>query len=210
MCDKTLKYITVYSENWKKLNPEYDIKLYDDHMCENFLKTEFSEIHCDIFKYIKNGPIKADFWRVCIIYKYGGLYVDADVEPLVPLKDFIDSTADFVTCTSYGPQFNPNFIIANAGDEFLKKVIDMYLQMYSEKKEYSYWDWSIMTLFSKLLVLDKYNKEDGIYYEGLKKYQILKEIKAEKFEDDHNIYNGVIVFNNRYKNYDCYAHAFRC
>jgi mannosyltransferase OCH1-like enzyme len=210
MCDKTLTHITIYSENWKKLNPEYDIKLYDDSMCEEFLTSEFSEKHCDIFKFIKSGPIKADFWRVCVIYKYGGLYVDADIEPIAPLKDFIDSSAQFVTCSSYGPNFNPNFIMARAGDDLLKKVIDLYLKMYSENIDYSYWDWSIMTLFNKTLILENYNKADGIYYDkNSKKYQILKEIKAENFEDDHNIYNSIKVFNNRYKAYDCYTHSFR-
>lgn len=33
MCHKTLEHIKIYSRNWKKLNPEYEIKLYDDTMC---------------------------------------------------------------------------------------------------------------------------------------------------------------------------------
>ena len=112
MCDKTLNYIKIYSQNWIKLNPDYEIKLYDNTLCEQFLLDNYSQLHCDIFKYIPDGPIKADFWRVCILYKYGGLYVDADNEPLVPLKDFIEEDVDFVTCKSYWDimNFNPNFI----------------------------------------------------------------------------------------------------
>ena len=40
MCHKTLIYIEKYSINWKILNPEYEIKLYDNKMCELF----FNEI----------------------------------------------------------------------------------------------------------------------------------------------------------------------
>ena len=90
MCDKELSFIEKYSENWKNLNPDYEIKLYNDKMCEDFLREEFSELHSDIFKYIKDGPIKADFWRVCVLYKDGGVYSDIDIEPLIPLSKFIN------------------------------------------------------------------------------------------------------------------------
>lgn len=210
ICDKELKYIEIYSQNWKRLNPDYEIMLYDNNLCREFLLNEFSETHRDIFDYLQVGPIKADFWRVCVIYKYGGIYVDADAEPIETLGSFIENDVDFVTCSSYGPKFNPNFIMANAGDELLKRCIDTYLQMYEDNIEYSYWVWSIMTIFDKLLELENYNKESGIYYEGNKKYQILKEIQCAEFYDDYNEYKGVMVFKNRYANYDCYTHSFRC
>jgi mannosyltransferase OCH1-like enzyme len=124
MCYKNLDKIKIYSKNWKNLNPEYDIKLYDDELCKTFLLDEYSQLHVDIFNFLKDGPIKADFWRVCIINKYGGLYVDADINPIVPLNKFIENDDDFVTCISssfnenYLPlQFNPHFILSN-------KIID--------------------------------------------------------------------------------------
>ena len=36
MCHKTLDHINIYSQNWKKLNPTWTIKLYDDNLCKNF------------------------------------------------------------------------------------------------------------------------------------------------------------------------------
>jgi mannosyltransferase OCH1-like enzyme len=125
MCYKELGPIQTYSLNWKKLNPEYEIKLYDDKMCEEFLLENFSQLYCDIFKFIRDGPIKADFWRCCILYKNGGLYVDADIEPIVPLKDYIDYDAEFITCISdiSVGGFNPHFIICNSNNPLLKKCI---------------------------------------------------------------------------------------
>ena len=66
MCHKHLSEISKYSLNWKILNPEYDIKLYDDNLCQQFLLNEYSQLHLDIFNFLKDGPIKADFWRICI------------------------------------------------------------------------------------------------------------------------------------------------
>lgn len=210
ICDKELKYIENYSKNWKRLNPDYNIVLYDDELIKEFFLKEYTQTHCDIFNFIEDGPIKADFWRICVLYKYGGVYVDADAEPLIPICFFLEDNVDLLTCSSYGPNFNPNFIMAYAGDETLKECIETYLIMYSDRVPYSYWGWSIMTLFNNILKLDNYNKESGIYFSGNKKVQILKEIQEKEFYDDHNIYKGLRVFNNRYSNYDCFMHSFKC
>lgn len=210
ICQKDLAQLQIHSNDWKLLNSEYNLNLHDDADCKSFLLNEFSQKHLDLFNFLADGPIKADFWRICILYKYGGVYVDSDVQPLVPINIFLEDDVDFFTCTSYGSNFNPNFIMAKAGDTFLKKCIDVYLQMYDSKIEYGYWTYSIMTVFDKLLKLENYEKISGIYYDSHgKKYQIAQEIKAPEYYDDHNVYKGFRIFNNRYKDYDCQNHTYR-
>jgi hypothetical protein len=202
MCHKNIDDIKKYSENWKRLNPEYEIKLYDNELSEQFLLKEFSQLHCDIFKYIPDGPIKADFWRVCIIYKYGGLYVDADINPLIPLKDYIEKDVDFVTCISNffkeegrNTDLNPHFIMARPNDNDLLNCINKYIDYYNNKVEYSYWGWSIAILLK--INNMPINKKSCIHYDENKKYQFLLETPdLENCE-----YNGIVVLKNRYDNY---------
>ncbi len=212
MCDKELTFIEKYSKNWKKLNPEFEIKLYSDAMCEQFLLNEYSQLHLEIFKFIKDGPIKADFWRVCILYKYGGYYVDADIEPLVPINQFVEPNVDFVICSSYYfyTFFNPNFIMGKAGDKNLEKCINIYIQKYNDKQLYLYLTWSIVTIMSHLNVFDMTNlkKKAGVYDSNGKKIQLLEEIKGYDTYCDHMIYNGIKIFNNRYETYDQQNHQF--
>ena len=54
MCHKNLKDIKLYSQNWKRLNPEWEIKLYDNDLCKQFLLEEYSQLHCDIFNFLKD------------------------------------------------------------------------------------------------------------------------------------------------------------
>ena len=150
MCYKNLAHIVTYSKNWTKLNPDWQIKLYDDQMCADFLLNEYGTLYADIFNFIPDGPIKADFWRVCIINKYGGLYVDADIEPLVSLETYIVPDVDFITCISYNfsPtanawKFNPHFIMSNADNIILSDCINSYVNYYKNKIPYSYTEWSI-------------------------------------------------------------------
>ena len=153
-------YLTSYTKdipdyvlkNWKTLNPEYEIKLYDNIDCIKFLGEEFEQEHIDIFNYIDSGPIKADFWRVCILYAYGGVYSDIDIEPIVPINDFIEDNVTFLTSDSiFRNALNPHFIIATKNNIILKKCIDMYVDMYRNKVKYEYWKWSIVNILSPII-----------------------------------------------------------
>jgi mannosyltransferase OCH1-like enzyme len=176
--------------------------LYDDNLCQQFLLEEYSQLHLDIFNFIPDGPIKADFWRVCIINKYGGLYVDADINPIVPLKQYIEDNDDFVTCISSNlntsdftsDRINPHFILSNKNNYILKNCIDKYIDLYNNYREdYSYWKWSIC----KILKLPIRQKKSQIILLNNQKYKFLLEL------DDLNtcVYNGEIVFYNRYEQY---------
>ena len=200
MCHEKLDKIEIYSKNWKKLNPEYEIKLYDNELCKKFLLDEYSQLHLDIFNFLKDGPIKADFWRVCILNKYGGLYVDADIKPLVPLHKFIENDDDLVTCISSNfktsclqLQLNPHFILSNKNNVILQNCIDRYIQKYINKDSYNYWKWSICNLF---IIKGIKEKKSQIIYINNTKFKFLYEK-----DFNHCEYNGEVVLNNRYDNY---------
>lgn len=200
MCHKEMKFIEKYSENWKRLNPDYEIKLYDDESCIQFLRDSFSQKYVDIFNYLKDGPIKGDFWRICILYKYGGIYVDADINPLIPLDDYIDDTDEFVTCISrnfrrekHAFQLNPHFIKSPKENNILKKTIDKYLNKFDKKERYDYWKWSICNLLTIPCILKKGPHTAVI--ENVKYKFIYERSKNEC------IYDNKVVFKNRYDTY---------
>ena len=82
-------------ENIKKYAPDYKHIIYDDQECINFLsefdknfqnikKTNFSIV--DRFKCYKKGAHKADLFRYCYLYQYGGIYLDIKTELIKPLN----------------------------------------------------------------------------------------------------------------------------
>jgi mannosyltransferase OCH1-like enzyme len=231
ICHKNVKCLSTTNAFWKRLNPGYKIKLFNDDMCEKFLLDQFSELHQSIFKFIPDGPIKSDFWRLCILYKYGGIYVDADIHPLVPLDKYLMRSCDFVTCiTTSNGNFNPHFIAARKNDDILKKCIDEYIQFYIHRKQsYSYWDWSIVHMFNKFLsnVKSHYNqiRHSQAFSLEQKKYQLFFEILDHDKSNDNSI-NKIMtqsrglhdyyctflnrrIFNTRYINYDPDEHKFK-
>ena len=200
MCHKELNYIETYSQNWKILNPEYELKLYDNNMCEQFLLNEYGQLFKDVFNFIPDGPIKADFWRVCIIYRCGGIYVDADIEPLISLKHFLEDNITFATCIIGVRNYNPHIIISHIGNIYLKLCIDTYINYYLSKKIYSYDEWSIVCIVNNIF---RYPfSDEGLYIQPNERIQLFKNKYQNGLINEHSVYKNIRVFNNRYPTYN--------
>ena len=214
ICHKNINCLSMTHNKWKTLNPNYEIFLFDDSMCEQFLLKEFSELYYNIFKFIPDGPIKSDFWRLCILYKYGGIYVDADIEPLIPLDAYLIHTSDFVTCITDGCQnFNPHFIAVKKKEHILQLCINEYIGMYRYKMHsYNYWKWSVIYIFNKYLDKLRNSKISTIIFKN-KKFQFFLEktnshSRRPSLHSFYCIFNNVRLFNTRYINYNPHDHQF--
>ncbi len=64
---------------FRKKNPEFNFYFYDDIEMDEYMEKNWS--HRKIYKIYKDsifGASKADIWRYCILYQYGGIYLDFD------------------------------------------------------------------------------------------------------------------------------------
>lgn len=194
---KNIDSLENIKHQWLQLNPEYQIELFDNEKCLHFLQENYGKKYCDIFNYIKDGPIKADFFRACIIYMCGGVYVDADVKPLIPLHTFINDDVDFVTCISYNYlkhnsayNFNPHFMISKKYNEYLYKSIKIYEEYYDKQKPYGYWEWSICKIFNIDIDFD-FNLNTGIYNHNNRKYQFLFEYCVSPYDNQEYNFSNI-------------------
>lgn len=188
---KSIEKLLDIKKQWIELNPEYTVILYDDNDCKNFLLEYYGQLFCDIFDYIKDGPIKSDFFRVCVLYIYGGIYVDADIKPLVPLNTFLENDIEFCTCVSYNYKkkylewaYNPHFIVSKKFNYNLYDTIQKYVYYYNQKIQYSYWGWSVCKLLTNINIDFDYKSNDkNIFIYNNRKYQFL----LENAESNDNI-----------------------
>jgi len=117
------KYISTDFNNliqtWKDNNQNYAHFLFDDNDCEEFIKKNFEENVYNAYCRIIPGAFKADLWRYCILYIYGGVYVDVDTVCLNSIDNFIDENIEFMTpidlnnCPYYGTYNLFNCFIAS-------------------------------------------------------------------------------------------------
>lgn len=79
---------------WKKMNPDYIHCYYTDKHCEKFIKDHFPNDIYHAYKSLLLKAGRADLFRYCVLYKYGGVYLDIPFTPLVPLKSIISHNTD--------------------------------------------------------------------------------------------------------------------
>lgn len=83
--------------SWLDKNPEYDYIFFDKNDRLKFITRYFDKKILNIYNSLSHGAIKADLFRSCYIYKYGGVYSDVDQLCLKPLSGIIDPEDDLVT-----------------------------------------------------------------------------------------------------------------
>lgn len=159
-------------ESWKKYCPDYEI-------------IEWNEKNFDISKcsYIKEAyeakkwAFVSDYVRYDVLYNYGGLYFDTDVEIINSIEKIIQNNSFM------GFEKINNFLGVNPGLGFgtipnlvfYKEILDYYNKIHFVNKDGSYNKTTIVEYTTK--ILEKY---------GLKKENIIQEI------------NGITIYPTEY------------
>ena len=121
---------TKVKKNIMDLNPEYEYNFFNEEKCKQFLKENFED-KLDVFNTINNPAHKCDLFRYCMLYKYGGVYIDIDLLVRDKLDNIIKKSdnADFIT--SLGAHSNKNFgectngfILTVPGNKLFLKLIN--------------------------------------------------------------------------------------
>jgi len=109
------------------LNPDYTLYYFDNDDVESFMK-DFSLEAYNAYKSLIPGAYRADLFRYCFIYKYGGCYSDIG-HVMKQSFDYIVSDANIVIIKDtdiffrfYG--IHNALICSTAGHQFFKQVID--------------------------------------------------------------------------------------
>lgn len=76
-------------KKWKQMDTEWEIKLLTDDNISEYVP-EYNDI-LNGMDFPRDYPAKSDLLRLLLLKKYGGVWVDATVYPMVPTDYFIDN-----------------------------------------------------------------------------------------------------------------------
>ena len=115
--------------SWKKFMPDYEIKLWDE-----------SNFDVDCIPYVgeayKAGKyaLVSDYARLWIIYNYGGVYLDTDVEVIKPFDDIVQQ-GPFMGCETEPKPDVPLYVALGLGlgCEAGHPLINEFVQYYQDK-----------------------------------------------------------------------------
>lgn len=114
-------------ESWKKYCPDYDIKEWNE---DNFDIAACAYVR-EAYQ-ARKWAFVSDYARFWILYHYGGLYFDTDVELIKSIDDILERGA-FMGCEKsvLSMAVNPGLGLAAAtGLGFYKEMLDMYCQIH--------------------------------------------------------------------------------
>lgn len=141
-------------KSWKKYCPDYEIKEwnetnYDLNAC-NYVK----EAHAS-----KKYAFVSDYARLDILYRYGGIYFDTDVELIKPIDAIVEQGAfmgveDIITNTQRNKiTVNPGVgLAAEAGMPIYKELLDFYNTLHFIKSDASLNLETIVSYTTKILL----------------------------------------------------------
>lgn len=128
-------------DSWKKYFPDYEIKQWNE---SNF-DVNIIPYCAEAYK-AKKYAFVSDYARFLVLYRYGGLYFDTDVEVIKSMKDIVGEGA-FMGCEN---EFCPTEtecslgvapglgLGATAGMELYKDILDLYENLHFQNSDGSF------------------------------------------------------------------------
>ena len=110
---------------WKRNSNDFNYYFYNNQMCDEFMKKNFDDKTNQAYNKLPMGVMKADLWRYCVIYKYGGIYADADTICKINPQIFLNNSYLTVAPEPGYNYFCQWTFAAPAGSPILKSIIDL-------------------------------------------------------------------------------------
>jgi mannosyltransferase OCH1-like enzyme len=124
------------NDKLKESNPEFQYELFDDTECREFIRTNFAPDVLNAYDRLIPGAFKADLWRYCILYIYGGIYLDIKYGCVgdFRLVDLLDeSKYPSMIVVETGPKYVYTGLLATPkGNPLYKECIDRIVQHVAE------------------------------------------------------------------------------
>ena len=132
--------------SWIKTNPEYEHRYYTDSDIHNIMQHTHPRVQAAYHKlcteYPDLGAMKADLFRLVLMYEYGGVYTDADTYATTPLRNIIQEDDEFVSGVGALRDFHQWIIIATPKHPFVQQALFATVFSIMHKKPYVFEDWT--------------------------------------------------------------------
>jgi mannosyltransferase OCH1-like enzyme len=173
-------------KSWLKHSNNFKYVFYTDELCNNFMKENFSGDVYTAYLKLPIAVMKADLFRYCVVYHYGGIYADTDTICIVNPNVFINNESLLTIVPENSTHLCQWVFSAPKQSPILKSVIDLSVEKILSIKEIK-GEHIIHSLTGP-----------GVFTEGIEKY--LKEHNKPTFSNKINYHkypdnNILCVFN---------------
>ena len=126
----------------RELNYDYEYIYHDDEDMERYIYDNFDINVFKALQRIKPGAGKADIWRLAVLYREGGVYIDFDRimhDDTPPLRELLEDNDEFVHGRNwhvfgYNAPSPNSFLVARAKHPIIKNTLDSIVNSVNNKE----------------------------------------------------------------------------
>jgi inositol phosphorylceramide mannosyltransferase catalytic subunit len=79
----------MWMKSWQIQNPSWKQEFCNDQDIRQHISIHFGPRYLEVFDSFPLGVMRADFWRYCILYQFGGVYTDMDTICKQPIETWL-------------------------------------------------------------------------------------------------------------------------
>ena len=132
--------------SWIVTNPEYEHRYYTDSDMDVIMEQTHPRVRAAYDKlctdYPSAGAMKADLFRLVLMYEYGGVYTDADTYATTPLRNIIQENDEFVSGVGARRDLHQWIIITIPQHPFVQEALFGTVFSIMNKKPYVFEHWT--------------------------------------------------------------------
>jgi mannosyltransferase OCH1-like enzyme len=139
------------------MSPTFAYRLMLDPDAAEFVKDTFSTKTYYLYNRLNIGAARADFWRVLVLQKLGGVYMDIDAHLVWPLGWTLKQHQALYLRIKSG-EISNYFIASAAGNPQIEKMIDLIERNIEEAKIGNVYELTGPGIFNQILENERYSE----------------------------------------------------
>lgn len=130
------------TNSWKLMNINFEYKYWDDDECYKLIQENYDENVMDAYNSLYAFAYKSDIFRLCALYKYGGVWTDISSTCKYPLDKIIEENINLIIVKDnpsqviYGNIYQA-FIIVEKNNEIIKSILNFIVNKVLNYEEFN-------------------------------------------------------------------------
>jgi len=139
------------------LSPSFEYRFMVTEDRADFIKSNYPPELYENYSKIQIGAAQADFWRVLVLQKYGGIYLDIDAHFVWPLGSIVRPDFDELYVTTREGEISNFFIASKKDNPHLEQIITVILHNIKESKSENVYELTGPGVFNQVLDINQVN-----------------------------------------------------
>jgi len=127
----------------------------------DFIRENYSDEIFKSYSRIQIGAAQADFWRLLVLFKHGGVYMDIDAHLIHPLNSIIKPEQKELYIVIKKGEISNYFVASKDDNQNLQKMINLVMKNIEENTIKNVYILTGPGVFNQILDMDKVNT---VYY----------------------------------------------